>query len=178
MGIATHIGRGCEAFNPARHIVVPWLLMIFGANGLGLGLGNFRWKGEYLKLVDGGSADGLVSVGLSIFFHLIPGCWSPDVGIQLITWFWTMKLKFNPGVMSTFGLLLKVVEEMTFVWSVPKKMKTKKIARWTILYRSYYQTSGSTRQKNTSNSKKNYIFHRFPPTKKHGAYSFPFPLGT
>lgn len=177
MGIATHIGRGCEAFNPARHIVVPWQ-DDFWANCLGLGLGNFRWKGEYLKLVDGGSADGLVSVGLSIFFHLIPGCWSPDVGIQLITWFWTMKLKFNPGVMSTFGLLLKVVEEMTFVWSVPKKMKTKKIARWTILYRSYYQTSGSTRQKNTSNSKKKIHFSSFPPTKKHGAYSFPFPLGT
>ena len=41
VGIATHIGRGCEAFNPARHIVVPWLLMIFGANCLFLGLGNF-----------------------------------------------------------------------------------------------------------------------------------------
>ena len=24
VGIATHIGRGCESWNPARHIVVPW----------------------------------------------------------------------------------------------------------------------------------------------------------
>ena len=53
--------------------MVPWLLMIFGANGLGLGLGNFSWKGEYFKLADGGSADGLVSVGFFHFFYICSG---------------------------------------------------------------------------------------------------------
>ena len=78
MGIATHIGRGCEAFNPARHIVVPWLLMIFGQMVwvwvwvILVGKVNIL---ENLNLVDGGSADGLVSMGFfHIFFPYVPGC--------------------------------------------------------------------------------------------------------
>ena len=57
VGIATHIGRGCEAFNPARHIVVPWLLMIFGQMVWVWVWVIFGGKVNILKLVDGGSAD-------------------------------------------------------------------------------------------------------------------------
>ena len=57
----------------------------------------------------------IVSMGFfHIFFHMFRAV---EVVILGLNWYLILnyELKFNPGVMSTFGLLLKVVEEMTSV---------------------------------------------------------------